>query len=711
MFKLFEPHNKAQKDRVILKDTDLRMAKYSRRGVISNVIIYLLCLVVEQNFIQAYPKLAITLTSGLFVTTAFRAYLLFRFDALYPRGPMAWRNRYFIATLAGAAWWAVILVTLTLVMDMQAEASLIWLYTVVFFSITAHAFAPYIRFCRAYQLTVLVPASLSTFLIGDVIGVFYGAILLFYCYLLVHHSQLISESYWERWEAQYALARKTESLEEEKRDTRASVQLINEYMELLSSKMRSLLNQDPAPQNEGASPAPAMDSSQRIVFEKLFRNVDEFHRILTKDIEPQPIVFNVRHFMQNAVRKYLETAELKGVELEIYLSPALPARLNGDATKVGRIVHAMIDNALQQTQEGVVFVEVEFLREYEASGELQVTIARQSSNKKAFFNSPLGSAIEPDLELVLAKALAGALGGELEHNEGHKNDGKDLRLGMPVTLAELNVRAEYHRLEYRGKPLLLVHKNPRWLDHKRLELDSMGFDVQIANSFKKAILILTESLSRGRMIEGVVYYVAQGNEQALQFSSELAHHNELKYIHQFIICSPLGRRYVTDSLSTNKAILHFVDKPTGVFEFELAFNGVFERDESADLTPPARGTEGRILWIALGRNFEREDLVENQTLQITRIGDVKQVAKALDSDEYDLAVVQYTGQDHIEGINAVRFYEASNGRESLLPIVGVGPISIRDEMLENGADHFIDLETLVRGDTRALRFWASGRHH
>lgn len=706
MFTLFDPQTKAQKDRVILKDTDMRMAKYSRRGIITNFLIYVLCLVAEQNFIYSHSKLAITLTAGLLLTTVIRGYLLFRADAIYPRGPAAWRNKYFIATLAGAIWWSVILVTLTLLLDMQAEASLMWLYTVVFFSITAHAFAPYIRFCRVYQLTVLVPASLSTFLIGDVIGVFYGAILLFYCYLLVHHSQLMAASYWDRLEAQYTLMRKTESLEEEKRGTRASVQLINEYMELLTEKMRSVLTVDNGLENRLQEPVPRAD------FEPIFHNVDQFHRVLNKEIEPRPIVFNIRHFMQNAVRRHLEASETAGVELEIYLSPALPARLNGDASKIGQIVHSMISSALRYTDEGVVFVEVEFLREYEASGELQITIARQSQiNKKVFFNSAADAAIETDLDLVLAKAMAVALRGEIEHNDSPKSDGKDLRLRIPVTLAELNVRAEYHRLEYRGRPILLVHRNPRWLDHKRLELDSMGFDVQIANSFKKAVNLLSESVASGRMIDGVVFYAAQGDDQAVYFSTELSQHNELKYIHQFVICSEFGRRYFSEGVEQGKAILHFVEKPTGVFEFELAFNGVFESDVMLEDKNDVSEPECRILWIALGKDFENTHFTEHQSMQILRVGEIKHIAKALATDRYNLAVVQLTDENHIEGINAIRFYESSNGRDSLIPIVGVGPQSVRDEMLENGADHFIDLETLARGDTRALRFWASGRHH
>lgn len=713
MLKFFEPQSKVQKDRLVLRETDFRMAKYSRRGIVTNFLIYSLCLFVEQNFIHDHQGLALFLTGGLLVTTLLRGYFLFRIDTIYPRGPSAWRNRYFIATLMGAGWWSLILCTLTLVMNMQGEAALLWLYTVVFFATTAHAFAPYSRFCKFYQLIGLVPAALCTFLIGEVVGVFYGAILLFFSYLLTHHSQLMSENYWDRLEAQHLLARKTESLEEEKRDTRASVQLINQYMELLSNRMRSLLyNQQNASVN--SPPSPVTVASQRAIFEKIYANVDDFQKVLSKDVELQPRIFNIRHFLQSIVKRHVEDAERKKIELEIALSPALPARLFGDAKRVSQIVHAMVKSTLDQTREGLVFVEVEFIREYEASGVLHVTIARQSlAEKKSFFVSASEQNMEMDLELVLVKALANALGGDLELNEVFSSDGKNLRLRIPLALAELDARADYHRLEYKGKPILLVHPNARWLDHKRLELDAMGFTVQTANSFKRALHLLLDSLAQEVMLENVMYYSSAGDDQAVQFANELLSHNQLKYIHQFVICSPLGRQFFADRVLQQSPLLHYVDKPSGVFEFEIVLSSVYEpcgvdsRDQFAD----GKQAECRILWVALGKNFDNAKLYESNSMKIHRVGDMKSLNKVLENEEFDLAVVESIENDDYSAINSIRYFEAHQQKASLLAVIGVGPMSANDVMLEQGVDHFIDIESLVSGDTRALRFWASGRHH
>lgn len=710
MLKLFEPQSKVQKDRQIIRETDMRMAKYSRRGIISNFLIYSLCLLVEQTFIQQYQSLAIILTSGLLLATMLRAYLLFRMDAIYPRAPTAWRNKYFIATLIGATWWGVMLSSVTLVMDMEGEAALMWLYTVVFFSTTAHAFAPYQRFLSIYQFLGIVPAACCTFFIGDFIGVFYGCILLLFYWILNHHCDLIARNYWDRLEAQYMLAKKTETLEEEKRDTIASAQLANDYLQLLSQRMQGLLDMH-QPVDGDAPPSPVTVASQRAAFEKIYRNVDDFHHVLNRDLVQQAKVFNVRHYVQNLVRGLVLEAERKGVELETALSPALPSRLTGDPRRVGQILLTMVRSSVQQCQNGgVLFVEVEFMREYEDSGQLHVTIARQSlTGKRSTFRADTERGVVADLDLLLAKGMAEAMKGSMEINEIGSQDGKNIRLRLPLGVAEAGDRPEYHRLRYKGRQLLLVHPNPRWLDHKRLELDAMGFAVQTSGQFRKAIQLLNEAMDNDRAFDCVVYYAAAGDEQPVQFCNDLLSHSDLKHMHQFVICSDLGKKYFLDRLVQQTSQIRFVAKPAGIFEFEISSAAVFEYGQAPE--DDVNGKPCRVAWIGLGKNFDSGRFPENSTLAIQHLVELKQIPKALEDGLCPLAVVEYSSPGDLEAIAAVRAVEKRLQRENLIAIVGVGPARVESAMLEAGADHFIDAESLLSGDTRELRYWMHGRHH
>lgn len=710
ILKLFEPQSKIQKDRQIIRDTDMRMAKYGRRGLISNVLVYTLCLLVEQNFILHYRTLAIVLTVGLIAATAVRGYLLFRMEAIYPRAPTSWRNKYFMATLVGAAWWGVTLGSVTLVMNMEGEASFMWLYTVVFFSTTAHAFAPYKRFLTIYQFLGIVPAACCTFFLGEFVGVFYGCVLLIFYWILNHQCDLIAHNYWDSLEAHFTLARKTESLEEEKRDTIASAQLTQDYLQLLSQKMQSLLA---APQQVGdaAPPSPVTVASQRSTFERIYRNVDDFYRVVTKDMVVQPRIFNIRHYLQYLIQGMVIEAERKGVELETALSPVLPCRLLGDPRRLGQIVTIMVKSSLQQAQGGVIFVEVEFVREYGDAGQLHVIIARQSeSGKRLFFQGEPERGVVADLDLILAKGLAEALKGSLDINESGSKDGKNLRLRLPLTMAEPNERLEYHRLRFKGRRLLLIHPNPRWLDHKRVELDTMGFEVQTASQFRKALQTLAEALAQDRAIECVVYNAVSGGDSPVQFCNDLLSHADLKYLQQFVICSDIGRKYFEDRVVQLSPLIHFIAKPSGIFEFEVTASQVFEEYPGGGAEPTAE-LPCRVLWLGQGKTFENVRLHDISELRIQRVQDLRAAAKVLEEDDCRMVVVESGGGEDRERINAIRAYEQKCQKDALVTIVGIGPAKAEAEMLEGGVDHFIDEETLVTGDLSELRYWSDGRHH
>lgn len=711
MLKLFEPTSKVQKDRQIIQQTDKRMAKYSRRGIISNLLIYSLCLLFEQTFLTQYKNWALVLTLGLLLVTVWRGYLLFRMDSIYPRGPASWRNQYFLATLVGACWWGLILSTFTLLMNLKGEAALLWLYTVVFFSTTAHAFAPYQRFLSVYQFVALVPAATCTFFIGELIGVFYGCILLFFYWVLNHHCHLISQSYWDRWEAHYSLARKAESLEEEKRDTRASVQLSKEYLNVLCRKMQNMLGSDSDVIERGASPVAV--ASQRVQFEDVCRNVGDFQRILTKDFVTEEHIFNARHYLQTVMRSLLEEAESRGVELETALSPALPARLLGDSVRVGQVISTAVKSVLQQQQEGVVIVEIEFMRPYEHAGELHVTVARQvSSAKRSFFHTEQAHVLDINLDLVLAKGIADVLGGSLDIDEGGAKDGKNVLFRVPLGVAEANSRPEYHRLEYRGRQLMLIHHNPRWLDHKRLELDTMGFEVQTASHYKKGVQELTRAVTAGSPFDLVVYYATPGDDSSVQFCDDLLSSQELRQIQQFVVCSSTGRRFFRERILQLTPTIHFIDKPAGFFEFDLSFSGVFELQvpQFSDAESTHNNQSLKVIWVASGKDSDTATLYDDSSISIHRVGEVRQIDKYLESNDYDLAIVEYSGGEKFEGVAAIRAFERSSNAESLVPIIGVGPHEVQEDMLAYGADHVVDIESLVAGDPRTLRYWAKGRH-
>ncbi|MCV6614429.1 MAG: hybrid sensor histidine kinase/response regulator, partial [Cellvibrionaceae bacterium] len=241
MFKLFIPESKVHRDRRLMRETDSRMAKYSRRGILINFCVYFFCLWLSELYREA-PQLSLVLSVGLILITAMRSYYLFRFDALYPRAPSRWRNLYFLASLLGALWWSVILVSFTTARGLDDATTILWFYSIVFFSSTANALAPYNRYMSWYQFCGLFPGALSLVALDSINGYLFGIIVLLFFLLMVHQGRIVAESYWKSLETNQALTRKTIELEAEKRDMEAADQFSTDFLQNLGSEVRVGLN-------------------------------------------------------------------------------------------------------------------------------------------------------------------------------------------------------------------------------------------------------------------------------------------------------------------------------------------------------------------------------------------------------------------------------------------------------------------------------------
>lgn len=692
-----------------MRDTDLRMAKYGRRGLISNFLVFTLCLFTSETFVAQQAQLATTLSIGLLVTTLIRGYFLFRIDTIYPRGPTAWRNKYFIATLSGAVWWCVIMVSITHVLKMLELAPLMWLYTVVFFSTTAHAFSPFKNFLAIYQFIGIVPAALSIVFLGDALSFFYCLILLMFYWILTHHSELMSKAYWGHLEANYALARKAESLEAEKRGTRASVQLSNEYLGLLAQKIAQINkheNTDKAPANH--QPIAAKSAQKANAFAPMQTNIEAFLKIVNKDFTLEHRIFNVRRYLQFLVGQQQKTAEKNGVTLETAVAPALPPRLVGDVEKLGQIIQYIVGAAVEQVKQGSVFVEMEFAREYETSGQLLLTLACQSSAlKRKFFNDQQVFVIQPSLNLALAKGMSEAMGGTLDIGDAVTISGKSLCLRLGMTIAEVSPRLDYHRVEYKNRPILLIDNNVRWLDHKRFELDTLGFDVQTLTDYKKAVPQLLQTINSGQLALSVVYSVKPGDSSAIEFANELIGHSDLKHTHQFVVSSQLGKQYFNDGLTEACSTIHYVAKPSGLFEFEVAASQVFRDPILTDTKNPV---SQNVVWITLGKKSSSHQLYESELMHIHRVEDLKHLDKKLTEFSAKLVVIENCDGQVLDIVRAVRDWEANQRAEALVPIVAVGAAANQRLMLEAGVDHFANAESVIAGEESAFFYWLTGQY-
>ena len=707
MFQFFLPASKVQKDRRIMRETDTRLAKYSRRGVIFNFFAFLVIVGLGQ-FTTENPTLMAVLTGGILLNTALRAFYLFRFDALYPRAPTKWRNHYFFATLIGAVWWGVILVCVSVQLKMEAEAPLLWLYTVIFFSSTAHAFAPYQKFLSYYQFFGLVPASAAAYFIGGVNAYIYGTVLIVFYLVLTHQCRLMSENYWERLEATYALARKTLSMEEEKRDTRANVKLNEEFMKHLNYDIDRFIAHI---ESDSARDAETFKKHIKTELDELHNNISDFSGVLSKELVLDENIFNIRHEIQHLVAEFIDAAERKNVQIETSLSPNLPMRLKGDASRLAQVIRSLLDIMLDGVERCIVVVEVEFLREYEMAGELYVSVTRSfDKNKGLFASNTKHQSLNGTLGLVVAKGLAELMNGSIEQNEV-LDDEQQFRFNAKIDLAEQAGQLDFHKDSFAGKNVLLVHNHPRIVDIKRQELDALGFNVFTETQYKRAVQTLQNSYKFQTPIESVIFYSEPDVDAVITFCQTLLDTDDLKYTKKIAAATRQQQNDLRHAGFDETHGFYFVDKPTGLFEIESLFYQLYKQDESAELAAAAEGCNV-ILFSKEPEAVEKlGQKIENICGDITLLAKPSQLNDTLLSSGGMLVMIDCDTDDDVSDVvSAIRKQEQAKAAESYLPIIGFSRnrIAFEDYAYELGLDDYIDLTHNPKKTLKStLAYWST----
>lgn len=553
MFQLFTPTTKVQKDRQVMRDTDARVAKYSRRGLVLNFLVFVVTLAFFGDFYQREKNLAILLVTGLLLVTLLRSYFLFRFDALYARAPARWRNQYFLASFLGAAWWSVMLVSLTWVQGMRDETLVMWLYSVVFYSTVANVFAPYRRFLTAYLFIGQIPAAVTAILLGHAEGYLYGIIMIVFFVMISHQAKITSNTFWERLEANYALQERAKGLEFEQRSSKAAIELKNEFLVNLGQELRSSLNDilgtlslvddDKLSERHRELLMVASKAAERQL--DLVNNVVDFSKITTKSLELEETSFDLRRLLEKLVQDFALEAHQQGVELNYVFDSDLPSRVKGDATRLGQILSILLNHALKYAAMEQVFVEAVLNPDEEENGELQVVISDAARKGQRHGIESDDVSVETDNELrgiglAICKGLAECMNGSVHLLENPKG-GKRIIINIKLEVIAHSTKVVNGEQKLRGKNVLLVDLPEVVAIDLADQMTSWGLDNRRAYGQEEAQKKIRKAQDEGRQFDLVLIYNKLNSFNALVLSREIASRPEGAELKQLIAISVLQR--------------------------------------------------------------------------------------------------------------------------------------------------------------------------
>lgn len=708
MLHFFVPATKVQKDRAIMRETDARVAKYSRRGLILNFIVFVLCLAFGDFQVKEH-NLAIVLVTGLLLVTLVRSYYLFRFDSLYARAPTRWRNQYFFASCLGAAWWSVILVTLTWVQGMRDETLVMWLYTVVFYSSVANVFAPYRHFLSLYLAIGQVPAAVTAVMLGTAEGALYGCIMLMFYVMLSHQGKVTSLAYWERLEAHYALRERAQGLENEKRTSQAQIELKNEFLVNLGQEIRSsisdvmstlsLIDDSQLSEHHRELLATANKATGRQI--DLVNNVVDFSKITTKTLVLDEVEFDLRRVLEKFVQDFTLDAHQQGIELYYSFDPTMPLRVKGDVARLNQILATLLNHTLKASRIEHVYIEARFHQEQDDLGELQVIISDSEKNVAAENDSDAHESNQKGIGLSICKGLAECMGGSI-HLRENKNRGNRIFINVTLQVVSHEDRRFGSEQKLRGKRALLVDLPDSNANALADEINAWGMSTVISAGQEQTLAKLREQAASNAAFDLVLIFTKLNNMNGLALSREIAAHPDIADVKQIIAMSILQSDSPEMKLHLRShPQICVIEKPIMRRRLhDVAVQKLLNVNNDDERKTYEKDTLGLVVMprVLLVEDHRVDQMVISAMLK--KLGCYVQIAhngseavEIVEKERFDLVLMDYDmkEQDSLIATQKIRAYERANNSIKHLPIVAVtAPQSDSDQdVLSAGMDDHI----------------------
>ena len=529
-----------------MRDTDMRMAKYSRRGVVVNLLAYLLCLWLGYLKVIS-PTTAVVLTAGLIITTIIRAFVLVRFEAIYSRGPARWRTLFFIATLIGAAWWSVILTTLTIRVGMVGETPILWLYTIIFFSATLQATTPFHWFSRVYLAVTLTLPTLAAIYLGGFDGYMYGLMMMVFLMMVLHQIEVQSSTHWNRLEANYELKLKARALEMEKRSAQASVELNSRFLESLYEELNQSL--DAMVEIGRHALDRENDNDQKLLQQQaengvrnhrsLLNNIDDFTKINRRELEVNQAPFYLRSEIEDWIISLSDDAHQQNVELDYHIHQECPWRAVGDANRTGQVFTQLLSNAIEFSEKGLIFIDVEFRHTQEGEGQLEIIMLDRSEDDSQLSSAASINARHEErtsgLWFAICNGLAECMGGAIEMDYAAGLTQYKLRLPLQTMADQCSDILMHPGLE--GKRVLIVdHEHSVTTQHID-ELENWKVQIFQVDSCAEAMARLEKQQQKHQPIDLIVINMHEEKEIAVKFSRKILEATEFGSVPQLYLMS------------------------------------------------------------------------------------------------------------------------------------------------------------------------------
>jgi len=232
---------------------------------------------------------------------------------------------------------------------------------------------------------------------------------------------------------------------------------------------------------------------------KLLNDALDLARIEAGKLVLDPGAFDLHSLLQDVVRLQKNTAQAKGLSLDLQLDEGVPPLLIGDALRIRQVLFNLVNNAVKFTERGGIHIHVTW-----TEGLLSLEVSdtgpgiSETSRVRLFnrFEQDAGPqrSIGSGLGLAICNELVGLMGGNMTL-ESALGKGTTFRVKLPLQVAEETMQVVPERLyQERSLEVLLVEGDATAASAIRGMLEHQGHRVRHASHGLNALAELaTES--------------------------------------------------------------------------------------------------------------------------------------------------------------------------------------------------------------------------
>ena len=438
--------------------------------------------------------------------------------------------------------------------------------------------------------------------------------------------------------------------------------------------------------------------------------------------------FELGQVVDSAIELLGPRAHAKGIELASFISPTVPAALNGDSGRLRQVLLNLVGNAIKFTERGGVWVEVWSASAASGSNRLHLSVSdtgigipqeRQAAMFERFVQIDSSTARRyggTGLGLSISKYLVELMEGEIALCST-PGKGSTFTVSIPLAAGKKPFPAETDTpLRLEGRRALVVDDNlvNRTIFQKQLE--SWDMDVEAAEDGVSALSMLTESACRGQFYDVAIIDImmpGMAGDELIRRIRSCPEHAAMK----IVVASSMGLG--GDARIGEMGVDAWFLKPVRQSALYHCFAQLFSKPVDNDTT--LRGTGPAVAAAAPVKSLRVLLVDDNRVNQLVGIALLEKLGHKVDvagngieavegvrSRAYDVVLMDVQ-MPEMNGLDATAAIRKLTGRRSSIPVIAMTAHAMkgdRERYMEAGMDDYVAKPVNKAELAAALAKWA-----